>query len=123
MNNNKQVPPPAGISLGDVYYTIFRHKWKIVLTSLLGLLAAVAIYHFKPPLYQSEAELFVKYVPDAQMPLSGDNQTRLIVPDRDGEDVINSEIKILTSLDVAEEAVSNIGPASVLSKIGGGSSV
>ncbi|HEX3627777.1 MAG TPA: Wzz/FepE/Etk N-terminal domain-containing protein [Verrucomicrobiae bacterium] len=122
MNNNKQVPPPPGISLGDVYYTIFRHKWKIVLTSLMGLLAAGAIYHLKAPLYQSQAELFVKYVPEAtQMPLAGDSQ-RMIVPDRDGEDVINSEIKILTSLDVAEEAASNIGPANVLAKIGGGNS-
>jgi uncharacterized protein involved in exopolysaccharide biosynthesis/Mrp family chromosome partitioning ATPase len=119
MNNNRQVqPPPPAISLGDIYYTIFRHKWKIVLTSLLGLAAAAAIYHFKAPMYQSEAELLIKYVPEAtQLTLEGDNP-KVIVPDSDGE-VINSEIKILTSLDVAEEAASNIGPANVLAKMGG----
>ena len=123
MSNNRQVPPPAqGIALGDVYYTLFRHKWKIVLTSLMGLLAAAAIYHIKAPLYESQAELLIKYVPETeQLALEGDSQ-RMIVPDADGQDVINSEIRILTSLDVAEEAASNMGPAKVLAKMGGLSS-
>jgi polysaccharide biosynthesis transport protein len=119
MNNNRQVPPQPGISLEDVYYTIFRHKWKIVLTSLMGFLAAAAIYHVKAPMYESQAELLIKYVPEAaQIALAVDNQ-KAIIPDSGGEDVINSEIRILTSLDVAEEAASNIGPANVLGKMGG----
>jgi uncharacterized protein involved in exopolysaccharide biosynthesis/Mrp family chromosome partitioning ATPase len=119
MNNNKQVPPQPGISLEDVYYTIFRHKWKIILTSLMGFLAAAAIYHVKAPMYESQAELLIKYVPEAaQIALAVDNQ-KAIIPDSGGEDVINSEIRILTSLDVAEEAASNIGPANVLGKTGG----
>lgn len=123
MNNSRQVPPPAGISLGDIYYTIFRHKWKIVLTSVAGILAAALIYHVKAPLYESEAELLIKYVPDfTQLGLQGDNQ-RVIVPDSAGEDVINSEIRILTSLDVAKEAAGNFGAASVLAMINGGSNV
>lgn len=123
MNNNRQVPPPAGMSLGDVYYIVFRHKWKIVLTSLAGLVAAMAIYHIKAPLYESQAELLIKYVPETtQLGLGGDNQ-RVIVPDSDGDDIINSEIRILLSLDVAEEAASNFGPANVLSKMGGGNNV
>ncbi|HEY1788677.1 MAG TPA: Wzz/FepE/Etk N-terminal domain-containing protein, partial [Verrucomicrobiae bacterium] len=123
MNNSRQVPPAQGIALGDIYYTLFRHKWKIVLMSLMGLLAAAAIYHKKAPLYESQAELLIKYVPDTtQLTLGTDNQ-RVIVPDSDGEDVINSEIRILTSLDVAEEAASNIGPANILAKVGGPSSV
>lgn len=120
MNNNRQAPPPAGISLGEIYYTIFRHKWKIIFTSVAGVLVAAAISHFKPPLYESQAELLIKYVPEStQLAFEGDNQ-RVIVPDRGGEDVINSEIQILTSMDVAEQAASNFGPASILAKVGGG---
>ena len=122
MNNNRQAPPPPGISLGDIYYTVFRHKWKIVITSIMGILAAAAIYHVKAPLYESQAKLLIKYVPDfSQTGLVGDNQ-RVLVPDSDGDDIINSEIQILTSLDVAEEAASNFGPATVLAKVSGGSS-
>lgn len=123
MNNNRPISPPPGMSLGDVYYTIFRHKWKIVITSLIGLLAAAVIYHFKAPLYESQAELLIKYVTGATpIPLEADSQ-KVIVPDSDGEDVINSEIKILTSMDVAEEAASNFGPERVLAKVDGASSI
>jgi uncharacterized protein involved in exopolysaccharide biosynthesis/Mrp family chromosome partitioning ATPase len=123
MNNNRQTQPPPGISLGDIYYTVFRHKWKIVITSMMGILAAAAIYHVKAPLYESQAKLLIKYVPDfSQTGLAGDNQ-RVLVPDSDGDDIINSEIQILTSLDVAKDAASNFGPANVLAKEGGGTSV
>ncbi len=45
---------------------------------------------------------------------------KVIVPDS-GAGIINSEIQILTSLDVAEQAATNIGPASILAMAGGGS--
>lgn len=118
MNNNQQGPPAAGISLGDIYYTIFRHKWKILAMWLMGFLAAAAVYHFKAPMYQSQAELLIKYVPESTQVGVGDGQ-RVIVPDSDGGEVINSELRILTSLDVAEDAASNMGPASILAKVGG----
>jgi uncharacterized protein involved in exopolysaccharide biosynthesis/Mrp family chromosome partitioning ATPase len=123
MNNSRPVETPAGISLGDIYYIVFRHKWKIILTFLMGLLAAVGVYHFEPPPYQSQAELLIKYVSEpAQLELEGDDQ-KVLVPDSQGEGIINSEIQILTSLDVAEEAATNIGAANILAKAGGGNSV
>jgi succinoglycan biosynthesis transport protein ExoP len=123
MNNSRPVETPAGITLGDIYYIVFRHKWKIILAFLMGLLAAAGIYHFKPPPYQSQAELLIKYVSEpTQLELGGENQ-KVLVPDSQGEGIINSEIKILTSLDVAEEAVTNIGAANILAKAGGGNSI
>jgi polysaccharide biosynthesis transport protein len=107
--------------LGDIYYVLFRHKWKILLLSLVGILAAAAFHFLKPPPYQSQAELLIKYVPQAgTMPLMGSDQ-KMIMPDERGEDVINSEIQILTSLDLAAEAVTNIGPSNILFKASGGS--
>ena len=123
MNNSKQTQqqPPAGITVGDIYYVLFRHKWKIIILSLAGILAAAAFHFLNPPPYQSQAELWIQYVPDAtSQSLVGSNQ-RVIESDPRGVDMINSEIQILTSLDLAEEAATNIGPASILAKAGGGS--
>jgi uncharacterized protein involved in exopolysaccharide biosynthesis/Mrp family chromosome partitioning ATPase len=121
MNNSQQTQQPAGMTLGDIYYVLFRHKWKIVLLSLAGILAAVALYFLNPPPYQSQAELLIQYVPQARsLSLVGSDQ-KVIVPDSRGDDIINSEIQILTSLDLAEEAVTNIGAANILAKVGGGS--
>jgi uncharacterized protein involved in exopolysaccharide biosynthesis/Mrp family chromosome partitioning ATPase len=123
MNNSRQTQQPAGMTLGDIYYVVFRHKWKIILLSLTGILAAVALYFLKPPPYQSQAELLIQYVPQARsLSLVGSDQ-KMIVPDSRGDDIINSEIQILTSLDVAEEAVTNIGAANILAKVGGGNAI
>ena len=48
MNNSRQTQQPAGMTLGDIYYVVFRHKWKIILLSLAGILAAVALYFLNP---------------------------------------------------------------------------
>ena len=46
-----------------------------------------------------------------QQTIAGDNQ-KVVVPGED--DIIGSEIQILTSLDLAEEAVTNIGASNIL---------
>jgi uncharacterized protein involved in exopolysaccharide biosynthesis/Mrp family chromosome partitioning ATPase len=115
-NTNRPVEPAAGMSLGDIYYVVFRHKWKIILCSLAGFLAAGALYFLKPPPFQSRAELLIQYVPaPTQMALIGD-QRKVITPDSMGEDIISSEIQILTSLDLAEQAATNIGAAKILGR-------
>src|ERR1019366_2808240 len=109
MNNSRQTQhqPPAGMTVGDVYYVLFRHKWKIILLSLAGILTAVAVKYTTPPLYQSQAELLIQYVPEAKsLSLVGSDQ-KVMVPDS-GAGIISSEIQILTSLDLVEQAVTNI---------------
>lgn len=122
MENSRQAQhqPPAGLAVGDIYYVLFRHKWKIIILSLAGIVAAAAFYRLNPPPYQSQAELLIKYVPEAgTLPLAGGEQ-KMFVPDSQGAGIINSEIRILTSLDVAKQAVTNIGAAKILAKISGG---
>jgi uncharacterized protein involved in exopolysaccharide biosynthesis/Mrp family chromosome partitioning ATPase len=117
MNNSRPVESTAGMTVSDVYYVLFRHKWKILLFSVAGFLAAAALYHFRPPLYESQAELLIKYIPEAR-PLVLGGET--ILPGSEVEDVINSEIEILTSLDLAEEVVTNLGASTILDQAGGG---
>jgi polysaccharide biosynthesis transport protein len=117
MSTVRPVEPRAEMSLSDIYYVLFRHKWKILILSISGILAAVALYHFRPPIYQSQAELIINYVPEAKTMLLGNE---MIVPGSESEDVIESEIQILTSLDLAEEVVTNLGAAAILAQAGGG---
>ena len=49
------------MSLGDIYFTLFRHKWKILLFSASGILAALAMLVFKPSIYESKTKLDILY--------------------------------------------------------------
>ncbi|MCZ7636145.1 MAG: Wzz/FepE/Etk N-terminal domain-containing protein [Verrucomicrobia bacterium] len=113
--------PPPGIKLGDIYYILFRHKWKIVLSALLGVCAAAGIWVFHGGSYQSEAKLLVRYVRDskafdASLGAQGDVKS----PDARGENIINSELEIITSRDLAVEVADLVGPERILARLGGG---
>ena len=55
MSASRNVETAAGFSPADIYFVVFRHKWKIVVLTLLGLATAAAVYFVKQPLYQSDA--------------------------------------------------------------------
>jgi uncharacterized protein involved in exopolysaccharide biosynthesis len=112
--------PAAGLNLADIYYVFFRRKWIIICLSAAGMLAAAFIYFFKPPLYTSVAKLYIRYVEEARLP-SGMGNNRIELPDARGENIINSEVEILTSLDLAQEVVVSVGAEKILAKAGGGS--
>ena len=120
-NSNRHAESSGSITLGDVYFVIFRHKWKIIFLSLAGIGAAVAFYVLNPPLYQSEAELLIRYITDSR-PVSApiDNATIAAPGGQGGGAVINSEIRILTSFDLAQQVANAVGPEKILAKVGGG---
>jgi polysaccharide biosynthesis transport protein len=123
MNQIPKLNPPAasaGLTLGDIYYVLFRHKWKIVLCSILGLAGAAAVYVLNPPPFTSEAKLFIRYVvTETKTPTpGGDSPSKS--PDQRGETIMESEKEILTSLDLSRQVAEAIGPEKILSKRGGG---
>lgn len=107
------------MTLGDIYYVLFRHKWKIILCSTAGVLAAIAFFVLKPPPYQSEASVYVSYVSDTKSLSPQDNDTKVKQSSK-SDSVINSEVGILTSLDLALKVVETVGPEKILAKAGGG---
>ncbi len=114
-------PHPPGLKLADVYYTLFRHKGKILLFGLVGMAAAAGVWFFKGQVYRSEAKLLVRYVRDSRtvdvgLGAQGDIRT----PDSRGESIISSEIEILTSRDLILDVVDQLGPEKVLARAGGG---
>ena len=116
----KSAPAPS-FSLGDIYYVLFRHKWKILLCSLAGIAVAAAIYISNPPPYTSQAKLFIRYVlteGKTPSPTGGDGGFKS--PDQRGETIMDSEEEILTSLDLAKQVATAVGPEKILAKAGGG---
>jgi uncharacterized protein involved in exopolysaccharide biosynthesis/Mrp family chromosome partitioning ATPase len=114
-------PTSPAINIADIYYIIFRHKWKIVAISALGLLVAVMLpLAWRTP-YQSEAKLFIRYVLETKSPgqLGGGSESGIKSPDERGENIINSELEILTSLDLAQQVADAIGPEKILAKVDG----
>ncbi|HEY2084043.1 MAG TPA: Wzz/FepE/Etk N-terminal domain-containing protein, partial [Verrucomicrobiae bacterium] len=100
----------------DIYYILFRHKWKILVCSAIGLLAAIVVPFVWPHVYESEAKLLVKYVVDNRMLADPTGSARVSLPDAAGRNIINTELQILTSLDLAEEVATNVGPDKILGK-------
>lgn len=107
----------GGFGVQDVLFVLFKHKWKILLLSMMGFGAAAAVYVTQTPIYQSESKLLVQYVlergsvdPYASQTSPGANPV---------DSVINTEIEILTSVDLAQEVAGRIGVAKLLPESGG----
>lgn len=116
-------PGSSGLGMSDIYYTLFRHKWKIVICSLLGFVAAAAFYQLFPASLQSEARLFVRYVVSESKATPGGpvgDSANVKSPDMRGETIMESEQEILTSLDLSRQVAEAIGPEKILAKSGGG---
>ena len=107
---------PSGISMGDVWYALFRHKKKILVFGALGIVAAVVLFIINRPPYISEAKLLVRYVVESRSieTLTPDGQVK--APANTAESIINSEGEILTSLDLCRQVAELVGPAKILGR-------
>ena len=114
----EQEAPQSGLNVHEVLLMLFRHKWKILLCAAGGLLASLAVYFLFPPVYESDAKLFVRYVVDKSAVDGIDAQIK--TPNPQTDTLINSEVEILTSSDLAREIVQAIGVERLL---GAGSKV
>jgi len=101
---------PRERSLRDLYYVFFRHKWKMILF-FLAIIAMVAVYTFRAAkIYRSEAKLLVR-VGRESVALDPTAATGPIISiGRSLENVINTELGILKSQELAEQVVDAIGP-------------
>src|SRR4051812_24227750 len=101
-----EAPPPtahSSFSLADSLAAVFKHKGKILVCSLLGLISAAAVYFFYPPRYESQAKLLVRYVLDRSPvdPIDGEKGASSTSFGKTTDNVINSEVEILESWDLS----------------------
>lgn len=119
--NKTEPPPPAhALSIDDVFYTLFRHKGKILICSLLGLIGAVGVYFALPPSFTSDASIMIRYVLENKATLPDALDPTMRSPDSRGENILNSESEILKSLDLALRVADAVGPERILAKVHGG---
>jgi uncharacterized protein involved in exopolysaccharide biosynthesis len=101
-------------TLRDVYYILFRHKWKIIIFSLAVIFIATLKTFTAPEIYMSDAKLLVRLGRESVGldPTATTGQVISVGQSRENE--INSELEILTSKELAEKVVDSIGPAAFL---------
>jgi len=109
-----ETPHHSAMHLSDILFALFKRKWTIILCALLGLIAAAAYCYLFPPAYQSQAKLLVRYVLERSAVDSIDNTTRPNQSSSGGlkttDTVIDAEVQILTSSDLAIQVADAIGP-------------
>jgi polysaccharide biosynthesis transport protein len=105
-NPTKSPPASPAFSLGAIVFVLFKHKWKIVLLSILSFGAAITYYLRTPPVYLSQAKILVTYVKETDPDL----ETTSPVSGRANESQVKAETEILKSWNLAERVVAKIGP-------------
>ncbi|RJR35235.1 MAG: lipopolysaccharide biosynthesis protein [Desulfobacteraceae bacterium] len=98
----------TAVTLRDFLTIVFKHKWKI-LTTFAAMVVTVTIAAMTiPSMYQATSTLLVKF--------GRENIYRSEVGERGAwvslshEEMVNSEIQILTSRDLIQKVVETIGP-------------
>ena len=119
MQNHDRQDQPGGFSLAGIYHVLFRQKWRIIGLTSAGLLVAALIYFLQPLVYSSEAKLLIRYVLESRVPSGFGGDPQIKTPDSGGANIINTEIEIIKSLDLAAQVAEVIGPEKILGKGGG----
>src|SRR6185369_2276239 len=91
----------------DILNVLFKHQRKIVATFLL-IVGGVALYTFlSTPLYEATASLLIKVGREyVYRPEVGEEKPQLQL---NREDLVNSELEILTSKDLASVVIDRVG--------------
>ncbi len=104
----KSNAPASSLGVHDILTALFKHKWKIILCSLIGIGAAAAVYFTAAPAYESDAKVLVQYIVDRSAVDTLENSAGSSAK-KTNDSVINSEVEILTSTDLALDVADIIG--------------
>ncbi|MCU0784766.1 MAG: Wzz/FepE/Etk N-terminal domain-containing protein, partial [Verrucomicrobia bacterium] len=119
--HEEQEGKAGGLALDYIYFILFRHKWLIILFTAVGVLGTAAVFLIKPPRYRSEVKLYIRYVVQAKaLAPQGKEDAPARSLDVQGESILNTEVTILKSPDVAQQVAETVGPEKILAKWGGG---
>jgi succinoglycan biosynthesis transport protein ExoP len=109
MTATQQHTPSTGIDLNGILFIIYRHKWKILFLSIVGIAAAAYYQSTMPAVYESDAKILIKYVLDRGEGDRGSVESGASPDMQGGESVIGSEVEIMTSWDLALEVADAVG--------------
>lgn len=101
------------VSRNDILFALFKHKKKILLGTIVGLVVAAVAYFLYPASYESDANLMVRYLVErSTVDVDNPKNPGGYAPTTDN--IIGSEIEILSSWDLAVETAQAIGPKRLL---------
>src|SRR5882757_5284672 len=104
----------SGIHLSDILFALFKRKRTIILCAVVGIIAAAAFYLFYPPVYESQAKMLVRYVLERSAVDPIEAEKAAAASSNYTDRVIDAEIEILTSWDLAVQVAETIGPKRLL---------
>lgn len=109
MKPQNKADAPSGFNVHDLLYIVFKHKWKIVLFTLLGfgVAGAMAYRITREPSYESGAKLMVRYVVE-RATIDPEASERMM------SGGLMAEWEILTSRDTAIEVAAKVGPEKLM---------
>lgn len=114
MSNPNMRPTPtkaSGFNPNDIPFILARHKWKIVLCTIIGIISAGIYNSSILPDYISETKIYIRYVENGGAPtVEGNKQD---VSGRNGGNIINAEIEIIRSSDLAMEVAQKVTPEKI----------
>lgn len=111
--------PKGAFGVQDVIFVLFKHKWMILLFSIIGLGAATGVFMTQKAEYKSQAKLLIRYVLQRG---SVDPYTAQASPGGmpgTVDPVISTEIEILNSVDLALDVAEAVGLDRLLPDSGG----
>jgi len=104
----KPIAAPGGFALRDILFVLFKHKWKIVILTILGLAGSTYLYLNREPVYGSQAKLWVRYVVERSTVDTYDTPGGKV--GSVGSHVLASEMEILRSADLSLDVAEKLGP-------------
>jgi succinoglycan biosynthesis transport protein ExoP len=113
--------PAGGLSFGDILFTIFRHKFLILCSIVLGIMAAAAVRFVKPPNFESTAQIYLPFVVEIPVVNPNDPNTGIRPTGGGGQMQMLTEVDLLKSFNTALEVADKIGAEKILARYGGGS--
>src|SRR6478609_10741309 len=117
---NEEKATGGGLAFGDILFILFRHKYLVLGSLVLGLLAAVTVRFLKPPSFESTAQIYLPFVVEISTVNPNDPQTGIT---RIGNPQMQmlTEVELLKSFDTALMVVDTVGAKQILAAYGGGS--
>ena len=114
MKSNTVIPRAAqrqkvGLNVHDILFVIFKHKWKIMVMSLLGFIGSGALLYraFTAPSYETQAKLLVRYI--IERSTVDPYEAKVDAGGTRGVAVMDAEIEIMKSTDLALNVADRIG--------------
>ncbi|GAG41239.1 unnamed protein product, partial [marine sediment metagenome] len=103
-------------SLRDLYYILFRHKWKMILFFLAVIIAVTVGTFLSAEIYRSKAKLLVQLGRESVALDPTATTGQIIGVSRSRKSEINSELEILKSRGLIEKVVDSIGAEAFLKR-------